>query len=115
MAKTASHWKETVYNNELLTGYIESAGIPMPISLFTVRSLQDLGYEVDTSQADPFPPPSGRRRLRGQNKVHLDHDILKFDVKEMQDISPKKGQEERFQEEKLAWETRKKKLEEEDA
>jgi hypothetical protein len=45
------HWRESVLANELMTGYIDSDS---PLSLLTVRSLGDLGYLVNTANADPF-------------------------------------------------------------
>lgn len=47
-----SHWRESVLVNELMTGYADVGS--MPLSLLTVRSLQDLGYVVNTAAADPF-------------------------------------------------------------
>jgi hypothetical protein len=49
---TRSHWKETVFNDELMTGYI--SGSVHPLSLTTVESMADLGYTVDPTAADPF-------------------------------------------------------------
>ncbi|HXW97736.1 MAG TPA: leishmanolysin-related zinc metalloendopeptidase, partial [Gemmatimonadales bacterium] len=49
---TRSHWKETVFNDELMTGYI--SGTVHPLSLTTVESMADLGYTVDPTAADPF-------------------------------------------------------------
>lgn len=46
------HWRETVFKNELMTGFI--SGTTQPMSLTTVMSLQDLGYAVDPAQAAPF-------------------------------------------------------------
>ncbi len=46
------HWRESVLANELMTGYANAGS--MPLSQLTVRSLADLGYSVNTSQADPF-------------------------------------------------------------
>src|SRR6185295_12404292 len=37
-----SHWRESVFENELMTGFISSPGNPM--SLTTVESFVDLGY-----------------------------------------------------------------------
>ncbi|MCA8995413.1 MAG: right-handed parallel beta-helix repeat-containing protein [Planctomycetaceae bacterium] len=48
-----SHWRETVYNNELMTGFLNSGQIN-PISSTTIASFGDLGYVVDLNQADPF-------------------------------------------------------------
>jgi hypothetical protein len=48
-----SHWKEKVYGIELMTGFVSEDGAA-PISLLTIRSLVDLGYNVDINQADEF-------------------------------------------------------------
>jgi hypothetical protein len=45
-----SHWSETVFGHELMTGYIDPA--PDPLSRMTVASLQDLGYQI--SYAGPI-------------------------------------------------------------
>jgi hypothetical protein len=54
-----AHWRESVFDNELMTGFI--SGTPNPMSLTTIASLQDLGYSVNSLEADPFtipaPPP----------------------------------------------------------
>ena len=54
-----SHWREAVFDNELMTGFI--SGTPNPMSRTTIASLQDLGYAVNVSEADAFtipaPPP----------------------------------------------------------
>jgi hypothetical protein len=49
-----SHWREAVHNSELMTGWIEGAGIPNPLSGISVASLADLGYSVDMTAADPY-------------------------------------------------------------
>jgi hypothetical protein len=51
-----SHWRESVFGNELMTGFINAG--KNPLSIMTIRSLEDLGYVVDTTAADPFTPPS---------------------------------------------------------
>jgi len=51
-----SHWRETVFGNELMTGFL--SGDAQPLSRLTIASLADLGYEVDFSAADPFILPS---------------------------------------------------------
>ncbi len=48
-----SHWSDSVFKTELMTGYAETAP-PMPISIITVGALRDLGYTVDYSQADTY-------------------------------------------------------------
>ena len=49
-----SHWRESVFDTELMTGFIESPGVPMPLSKLTIAVLQDLGYQVNYGAADPF-------------------------------------------------------------
>lgn len=51
-----SHWRENTFNHEMMTGYLDPTS---PISAITVGSLQDLGYVVDPSKADPYTVPSG--------------------------------------------------------
>lgn len=48
-----SHWEESIFNTELMTGYAESAP-PMPLSSLTIAVLQDLWYAVNYSAADVF-------------------------------------------------------------
>jgi hypothetical protein len=51
-----SHWSEAVFDNELMTGYIDP--LPDPLSKMTVASLQDLGYVVNYSgPIDPYHLP----------------------------------------------------------
>jgi len=54
-----AHWDEDRFNAELMTGFIEAAGVPMPISRMTVGSLQDMGYTVNYAAADPYSLPGG--------------------------------------------------------
>ena len=67
------HWKEDVYDDEIMTGYL--SGNKPPISKLTIRSLRDLGFEVNVSKADPFTiaPGRRRRRLRTRMKERTDY------------------------------------------
>jgi hypothetical protein len=49
-----AHWRESVFHAELMTGYIEAPGVPMPLSKLTIATMADMGYQVDYSKADPF-------------------------------------------------------------
>jgi subtilisin family serine protease len=53
-----AHWRESVFVNELMTGYAELPGVPMPLSRITVGAMQDLGYVVNYSGADPYSRPT---------------------------------------------------------
>lgn len=51
-----SHWRETVFRNELMSGFIAGAG--NPLSRMTVASLQDMGYAVNLEAAEPYSLPN---------------------------------------------------------
>lgn len=50
------HWRESVFRNELMSGFIAAPN--NPLSRLTVASLQDMGYEVDLSKAEPYKLPN---------------------------------------------------------
>jgi 5-hydroxyisourate hydrolase-like protein (transthyretin family) len=75
-----SHWRLTVFENELMTGLMTSSVSPM--SRVTVASLRDLGYEVDEDAADPFqigPFPSPAL-VEGPTAVSVGDDVLRAPV-----------------------------------
>ena len=49
------HWRETVFRNELMSGFIGQPG--NPLSRMTAASLGDLGYAVDLDAAEPYALP----------------------------------------------------------
>ncbi|MFF3763819.1 leishmanolysin-related zinc metalloendopeptidase [Streptomyces sp. NPDC001922] len=49
------HWRETVFRNELMSGFIATPG--NPLSRLTAASLGDLGYQVDLAAAEPYELP----------------------------------------------------------
>lgn len=51
-----SHWREGVFNAELMTGFIEATGTN-PLSAITASSLRDLGYVVNDAQSDAYTVP----------------------------------------------------------
>ena len=58
-----SHWRETVFRNELMTGFV--AGPPNPMSRLTVASLKDLGYKVDLTKSEVYILPNLLRLAEG--------------------------------------------------
>ena len=46
-----SHWRESVFHSELMTGWADGS---MAMSRATVGALKDFGYDVDLNRADPF-------------------------------------------------------------
>ena len=51
-----THWREQVFGNELMTGFLATQG--NPLSRLTLSSLEDLGYSVIIEAADPYVLPS---------------------------------------------------------
>ena len=51
-----SHWRETVFRNELMSGFIGASG--NPLSRITAASLGDLGYQVDVDAGEPYVLPN---------------------------------------------------------
>jgi hypothetical protein len=47
-----SHWDEPGFGSELMTGTL--SGTSQPMSATTIRSMQDLAYQVNVGEADPF-------------------------------------------------------------
>ena len=66
-----SHWDDYCFKTELMTGYLGGTAL-QPISTMTIGSLQDIGYQVDYTKADPYTKSkmatnctcTGRRNLR---------------------------------------------------
>ncbi len=52
----SDHWRESLFGNELMSGYIASSG--NSISRITVASLADIGYMVNMAAADSYTPPT---------------------------------------------------------
>ena len=57
------HWSEDVFNNELMTGFINRQS--NPLSKLTIGSLQDIGYSVNYNVADAYSLPSAARSISG--------------------------------------------------
>ena len=53
-----SHWRESVFDTELMTGFVEAPGTPTPLSNMTLQSLADEGYVVNAAAADPYSVPA---------------------------------------------------------
>jgi hypothetical protein len=62
-----AHWRESVFDSELMTGFSEAPGVPVPMSIMTIQSLADEGYVVNVLAADPYTisVSAGLRGIRG--------------------------------------------------
>lgn len=52
-----AHWRESLFGNELMTGYINSTN---RLSAMSIAAMSDLGYSVDLTRADPYSVASLR-------------------------------------------------------
>ena len=71
-----SHWRETVFKSELMTGWL--SGTSQPFSRTTAASLADLGYTVDPTKADAYSILSALRAASaddGEPQVFLGDDV----------------------------------------
>jgi hypothetical protein len=74
-----SHWRESVFRNELMTGFVNRGSNPM--SIVTIRSLEDLGYAVNGDAADMFLLASGAAALEAGPVVHLLNDLAPVPIR----------------------------------
>lgn len=52
----ATHWRETIFGNELMTPLLDVSG-PYPLSALSIAVLKDMGYVVNFGAADAFTHP----------------------------------------------------------
>jgi hypothetical protein len=69
-----SHWREAVFDNEIMTGFLNSGA--NPLSRLTIASLEDLGYSVNYGAADPYTLPSLQASSRAA-KIPLNIIVIK--------------------------------------
>lgn len=60
-----AHWSETIFDNELMTGYYNTDVIN-PLSKLTLAALNDMGYKVDYNQADFYQLPSSTPHIQSR-------------------------------------------------
>ena len=80
-----SHWRESVFGTELMTpGY--NGGVVNPLSAVTIRSLEDLGYGVDVSEAEPYslPSPVSLAPPQAGRTFDLSNDVRPFDPRNLE-------------------------------
>jgi hypothetical protein len=68
-----SHWRESVMDRELMTGFVDAS--PNPLSIVTAASLQDLGYVVDQDGADSYSLAPARVD-QPREEIELVNDVL---------------------------------------
>ncbi|MEO5902964.1 MAG: leishmanolysin-related zinc metalloendopeptidase [Gemmatimonadaceae bacterium] len=66
-----SHWRESTFGGELMTGFVNAA--PNPYSIMSIESLADVGYVVNPSAADVYNIP-GQSASQTRSNVLLGGD-----------------------------------------
>jgi hypothetical protein len=85
-----SHWRESVFKNELMSGFIASPN--NPLSKLTVASLKDMGYVVNMAAAEAYSLPNLQALAeRGLSLAHAEaehaHALPVFSPKVLPDES----------------------------
>jgi hypothetical protein len=55
------HWDDETFDTELMTGFIATG--ESPLSVMTIGSMRDLGYEVNPAAADPYKVQGRQERV----------------------------------------------------
>jgi leishmanolysin len=74
------HWRESVFGNELMTGYVNLE--QNPLSIVTVSSLADQGYVVNRVGVDPFSLTLAFRTA-SRAPIKLGNDLLRLPIREV--------------------------------
>ena len=74
-----SHWRESVFGDELMSALL--TGEAQPLSLITIESLYDIGYEVNLGAADEFVVNSVGARGVGGVVIDLRDDVAAWPVR----------------------------------
>lgn len=76
-----AHWRQAVFQDEVMTSFIAPQGVPMPMSIMTIQSVADLGYSVNPGAADSYSLPSPDLVAAGapgaaEGWIHLHDDVV---------------------------------------
>ena len=71
-----------VFGDELMTSFLGATGVPKPLSVLTVASMGDEGYQVNYAGADAFSLTFAALRAQagGGQAVPLVDDILRLPI-----------------------------------
>jgi hypothetical protein len=75
------HWRESVFVNELMTGFVDPG--QNPLSVVTGASVGDQGYTVNLAGADPYSLPPGVTAFRARPRFKLGNDVLRLPIKKV--------------------------------
>lgn len=76
-----AHWRESVFNNELMTGFIDNG--TNPLSVVSTASMGDIGYLVNYAASDSYTVPvaaAAAAPAAPGTKLNLGNDILRMPI-----------------------------------
>jgi hypothetical protein len=75
-----SHWREFIFVNELMTGFINNGS--NPLSVITTASMGDMGYVVNFAASDPYTVVNALAALRAQGgaAIELRDDVVRLPI-----------------------------------
>lgn len=73
-----SHWRESVFGNELMTGFIDTGA--NPLSAISVAAMADAGYSINLSGADPYTLTAALR-VGASRRLLLTNDVRRVPIK----------------------------------
>lgn len=77
-----AHWRESVMGDELMTGFVAlDAPSTNPLSIVTIAALDDQGYAVNSSGADPYTLGQSLRAGPRGPMLHLGDDRLRVPIR----------------------------------
>lgn len=72
------HWREVTFDNELMTGFLGTGTV---LSELTIGGLEDLGYQVNYSAAEPYLLPNLADEFTTSSSPTFGHDeVIRFDL-----------------------------------
>jgi len=74
-----SHWRESVFESEMMTGFIEASG-PVPLSEITTAALGDMGYAVNYAASDTYAMPLVDALRAATPAIELGDDVLRLPI-----------------------------------
>lgn len=78
-SSSANHWRESVMERELMTGFLDNGS--NPLSAITIRSLAELGYTVNAAAADAYAMNALLRTPGNGAAIRLKDDVFRFPIR----------------------------------
>lgn len=85
------HWRESIFDNELMTGWSEGGSVAEPLSRLTVAQFTDLGYTTDLAQADAYSLPTCSGNCSASQQLETQNNVVREELLQPQFIIDENG------------------------